>query len=561
MIIVGTYLLNSTSDFYHEDFVNQMDKFFSEQDFQNSNYSMEQLGDKIKTYTIQLGIDSFRNYYIFDKKGDMLLSSSNIDTNFEYTPNLISALNSENGRKVNTSLSYVDYGVPVLDENDELKYVIYIKDTKEELKRITSRINRTIFYSVLLGILISVGLGFLLSNTITTPIIKLTKNAEKLARGNFKEKIDVMSTDEIGKLTNTFNNMATELKDNMEHLASEKNMMEAILINMTDGLIAFNLEGKIIHANPAAMKMLRIENKKDIIFDVFFKSLDIEISLGELIYLDNWNTIEKEINIDDFVIKAFFVPFKVEGDKAGGVVTVLQDITNQQKLELSRREFVANVSHELKTPLTSIKSYAETLLGGAIDDKSISTQFLTVINSESDRMTRLVKDLLLLSNLDNNKGRWNMKYFLLKNSITEIVERFKITSKETKHNLELFFTTEIPEIYGDKDRIEQVLINIISNAIKYTPDGGNIKVYSGRIFDEVYVKVIDNGIGIPKKDLDRIFERFYRVDKARSRNLGGSGLGLAIAKEIMEAHKGSINVKSEHKKGTEVTITFPVPEM
>jgi len=222
-----------------------------------------------------------------------------------------------------------------------------------------------------------------------------------------------------------------------------------------------------------------------------------------------------------------------------------------------RREFVANVSHELRTPITSIKSYTETLLDGAAEDPETTDRFLNVINSEADRMTRLVKDLLQLSRLDNEQMSWKIEKVSLKDIVKSIVNRMQLEAGRKNQKLESFVIGEIPDISADKDRIEQVMVNIINNALKYTPDNGQITVYVGKLINDVYVKVTDTGIGIPNESLDRVFERFYRVDKARSRDLGGTGLGLAIAKEIIEAHGGTINITSEAAKGTEVTVRLP----
>lgn len=218
---------------------------------------------------------------------------------------------------------------------------------------------------------------------------------------------------------------------------------------------------------------------------------------------------------------------------------------------------MANVSHELRTPITSIKSYTETLLDGAMEDPETSKRFLSVIDSEADRMTRLVKDLLQLSRLDNQQMNWKMEKVFLDTIVKTIVERMQIEAQRKHQKLESYVIGDIPAINADKDRLEQVIVNLISNAIKYTPEHGEITVYVGIIYNDIYVKVTDTGIGIPKESLPRVFERFYRVDKARSRDMGGTGLGLSIAKEIVQAHGGTISISSEMGKGTEVTVKLP----
>ncbi len=222
-----------------------------------------------------------------------------------------------------------------------------------------------------------------------------------------------------------------------------------------------------------------------------------------------------------------------------------------------RKEFVANVSHELRTPLTTIKSYAETLQNGAIDDKEMAVNFVRVIESESDRMTRLVRDLLMLSKLDYDKEEFNMKEMDIEKVVIDCIYKMEISAKQKEQIITPEIADEIPFIIGDKDRIEQVIINIISNSIKYTPDKGRITVKLTKDEEYISIKVVDDGMGIPKEDAGRLFERFYRVDKARSRVMGGTGLGLSIAKQIVEAHKGTITLESDYGKGTVVTIRLP----
>ena len=236
---------------------------------------------------------------------------------------------------------------------------------------------------------------------------------------------------------------------------------------------------------------------------------------------------------------------------------MLQDITEHVKLDNMRKEFVADVSHELKTPITSIIGYADTLLESEYD-KETQTKFLNVISSESRRMAKLVTDLLTLSRYDNNKNKTEITDIDLGEMTKKCLEKVNLEIEKKNHKVECFVTADVPKVKADKYGIERVILNILTNSIKYTPENGNIKIYVGFVYNDAYIKVIDNGIGIPEEDLPRIFERFYRVDKARARELGGTGLGLAIAKEIIEQNKGSIDIKSEFGKGTEVVLRIPV---
>ena len=312
---------------------------------------------------------------------------------------------------------------------------------------------------------------------------------------------------------------------------------------------------KIIDINPAAKTLLGL-NDRDNTFEKIFKKLNIDINIEKIVYLENWTSSEQRKNVGNKYVNILFAPFQDENDRPAGVITVIQDITEHVKLDNMRKEFVADVSHELKTPITSIMGYADTLLEGEYDDET-RVKFLNVISTEARRMAKLVTDLLTLSRYDNKKVATEITSFDLGDLVKKCQEKLKFEIEKKGHNVECFVTASVPPVVADKYGIERVVLNILSNAIKYTPDNGNIKVYVGFVYNDAYIKVIDNGIGIPESDLTRIFERFYRVDKARSRELGGTGLGLSIAKEILDKNKGSIDIKSKVGKGTEVVIRLP----
>ena len=324
---------------------------------------------------------------------------------------------------------------------------------------------------------------------------------------------------------------------------------------MTDGVATFNMEGEITYINPAAKRMLEYKATDKTFKDLFKRYEDI--NMEKIIYLDSWTSSEKKIENAQGSMNLFFIPFKNDADLPSGVMVVIQDITEHVKLDNIRKEFVADVSHELKTPITSIKGYSETLLDGECD-KDVQKHFLQVIDDNADRMERLVQDLLTLSKYDSNKIVNKPIEFDLGELAKACKEKFDIEVKKKNQTVNCFVTADVPTVFADRDGIERVILNILSNSIKYTPEGGKIDVYVGYVHNDAYVKIKDTGIGIPKEDLDRIFERFYRVDKARSRQLGGTGLGLSIAKEIVEKNNGSINIKSKVNEGTEVVIKIPV---
>ena len=350
----------------------------------------------------------------------------------------------------------------------------------------------------------------------------------------------------------------TELKDKLSEVSTKKNQIETILLHMTDGIIAFNMSGEIILINPAAKKFLSI-SPEDNTFNDIFKKFEIDINMEKIIYLESWTSTEKRFQVDDRYVKVFFAPFKNEEDRPDGVIAVIQDITEHVKLDNMQKELVADVSHELKTPITSIMGYADTLLEGGYDEET-QQKFLNVIASESRRMARLVTDLLTLSRYDSNKKKTQKEAFDLGELVKKCQEKLAIEIKKKNHTVNCFVTADVPLVYADKDDIERVVLNIMTNSIKYTKDGGEIKIYVGFVYNDAYIKIFDNGIGIPEEDLSRIFERFYRVDKARTREMGGTGLGLSIAKEILDKNGGSIDIKSKVGEGTEVVIRIPTKQ-
>lgn len=567
IILIGTFMTDTTDQYYHDEFYNINSDVFSEEYVNTLRSAVgtendaQKIYDSVSAYFGQLGIDSFRNCYILDGKSGKTVGSFASNTvlaeSLELSPNIITALRGDVGDEVDSSYSYMDYAVPIGDD-DNVSYIIYIKDSKEESNTVLRNVFTIIIQALLLGIAISLIFAILLSVTIISPIKSLTQKSKRMASGDFDYTIDVKSPDEIGQLTETFNYMASELKTTLNAIQSEKEKVETIVQYMSDGVIAFDISGAIIHINPAAKLLLGIEDGVQPGFEEIFDSS--EINMGQILYFKHFQTVERIINRGGREISAYFAPFKTD-DKSGGIVVVLRDITEREKLDKSRKEFVANVSHELRTPLTTVKSYTETLQDSVSDgsfDKTMFTSFLNVINSETDRMTRLVKDLLLLSSLDHSMKDMPKEDFDIALLTESIVDKLSRSAAEKKQTLIYEPTNELPLIYGNVDRIEQVVTNVITNAIKYTPQNGHILVSTVFIFDSVTIKVKDTGIGIPQKDIEHIFERFYRVDKARSREMGGTGLGLAIAKEIVEAHDGTISIKSNPGSGTEVMIKLPV---
>ena len=399
-----------------------------------------------------------------------------------------------------------------------------------------------------------------LSRYIIYPISKLIKSAEEITEEDKKGRkvLKNRKGNESQDLENVLGIMTTELKDKLSEVSTQKNQIETILLHMTDGIIAFNMKGEIILINPAAKKFLSIR-PEDNTFEDIFKKFKLDINMEKIIYLENWTSTEQRIQVEDKYMNVFFAPFKNETDRPDGVIAVIQDITEHVKLDTMQKEFVADVSHELKTPITSIMGYADTLLEGEYE-KDMQDKFLNVIATEARRMAKLVTDLLTLSRYDNNNKIVQKETFDLGDLVKKCQDKLAIEIKKKNHKVNCFVTADVPPVYADKYDIERVVLNILTNSIKYTKDGGEIKIYVGFVYNDAYIKVFDNGIGIPEDDLNRIFERFYRVDKARTREMGGTGLGLSIAKEILDKNGGSIDIKSVVGQGTEVVVRIPTKQ-
>ncbi|ARU60812.1 hypothetical protein CBW65_06680 [Tumebacillus avium] len=414
-----------------------------------------------------------------------------------------------------------------------------------------------IFYTgTVIAVLLTAGLIILLSRTITNPIVEITKKAGAMARGDFDQTVTVRSDDEIGQLAEMFNTLRVRLREALTENKQEKDKLEAILQHMSDGVLAIDREGGIILANPAAAKMLNSETVEELLD----RSLDSAIIFGEEGNTEVLLTAVSEFTLEGpsgRIVQAYSVPFRGESIEDRAAVVVLRDVTEEENEDRARRDFVANVSHEIRTPLTTIKSYIEALEDGAIESPDHARRFLSVIHGETERMTRLVSDLLQLSRLDSNRDNLRTAPHALRDLVQKACFRF--TMHLQREEVSLSF--EVPAnlmVNVDADKLDQVFDNLISNAVKYTQSGGRVRIRAHRPSGKnILVQVIDTGMGIPKHDLPQIFDRFYRVDKARSRAQGGTGLGLSIAKGIIEMHGGQIQIDSEEGVGTTVSFTLP----
>lgn len=439
---------------------------------------------------------------------------------------------------------------------------VYMVASMEDLYDRIKDINRILVSGTLIALGLTVLLGVILAHTITNPIKEITKQAKAMAEGDFNRQVNVVSHDEIGQLGLAFNHMTNRLKEALSQNEEEKEKLSSILSNMSDGVIATDDKGKVIVVNARSKHILRKQDKDMIGFDIADVLEMTKGQIGKYVLGDENNALIELLDDHQEVskqIQVTFSPIHRRGKGITGTIAVLHDVTEQEKMERSRREFVANVSHELRTPLTTIKSYLEALDDGAIDDPSLSRKFVAVARNETERMIRLVTDLLHLSRFDSKQAILSKEQTNIVDMLEEVADRFSFQLQKKSIEILIFTEGDIPPLVLDRDQIDQVLDNLVSNAIKYTQEGGKIEIRTDLPDKQhLLVSISDTGIGIPKKDLERIFDRFYRVDKARSRNMGGTGLGLSIAREIIKAHNGVINIASEVNRGTEISFTLPI---
>lgn len=441
--------------------------------------------------------------------------------------------------------------------NGEILGTIYIESNIENVFDQVNDINRIFAVGTAISLVITIILGILIARTITGPISDMRKQAQAMSRGNFSRKVRVYGNDEIGQLAIAFNHLTNRLQEAQSTTEAERRKLASVLSNMTDGVIATDRKGKVILINDPALSFLKISRDATLnrpIASVL--GLEKDYSFEDLINMKESINLDFSTSETRFILRANFSVIQKETGFVNGLITVLHDITEQEKIEMERREFVSNVSHELRTPLTTMRSYLEALADGAWRDENIAPAFLNVTQTETERMIRLVNDLLQLSKMDSREYDLNKEFVEFNKFFNRIIDRFEL-SKSQNVEFKRYLPEESYFVEIDTDKLTQVIDNIISNALKYSPDGGNIRF--GVTVQENLLKVMisDDGMGIPKENVGRIFDRFYRVDRARSRAMGGTGLGLAIAKEMIEAHGGSIWAESEEGVGTTVFFTLP----
>lgn len=442
-------------------------------------------------------------------------------------------------------------GAIVLESNIESIY--------EQITEITWIFLRASFIAIILSSI----LANMVSKALTDPIREMQVKAKAIAEGDYSGEVTVYGRDELGLLAQNINELSEEVESGQKRIEAERRRLDSVLSNMSEGVIATNRRGAIDVVNNMARKMLETSGT-DIIGQSILSILDIEETHNLRDLVERQEDILIGFDTDEYstILRASFSLIQAESGYISGVVCVLRDVTEEQQIEEERKQFVSNVSHELRTPLTSMRSYIEALIDGAWKDEELAPRFLDVAQSETDRMIRMIQDLLHLSRIDSGKSELNKELLDIRALFTQVLNRFDmlLDSEEYRSNnytLENHLLDEGVFVDIDPDRITQVFDNVLNNAIKYSPDGGTIKSTMRLSDDYVIISVKDEGMGIPEEDLEYIFDRFYRVDRARSRAMGGTGLGLAISREVIEQHGGKIWAESVERQGTTFYIALP----
>ncbi|WP_438313931.1 cell wall metabolism sensor histidine kinase WalK [Sporosarcina sp. FA9] len=456
----------------------------------------------------------------------------------------------------NTRKRILVRATPIISEGEVIG-ALYLESNIEKVYSQMDEINQILAGGTAVSLTITIIIGIFIAQTMTRPISDMRRQAQAMARGNFSRKVRVYGNDEMGQLAIAFNHLTNRLQESQATTEGERRKLASVLANMTDGVISTDRKGRVILINEAALTMLRMT--QDIVLNRPISSIlgvETEYAFEDLVQMKDSMTLDFSSNERPYILRANFSVTQKETGFVNGLIVVLHDNTEQEKIDMERREFVSNVSHELRTPLTTMRSYLEALAEGAWQDSEIAPSFLHVTQMETERMIRLVNDLMKLSRMDSGDYDLNKEWVDFNYFFSLIIDRFEFSKSQDVHFKRLLPSSEsFVEI--DTDKMTQVLDNIISNALKYSPDGGDIRFSMDVLENRIKVMISDDGMGIPLENVKRIFDRFYRADRARSRAMGGTGLGLAIAREMIEAHGGEIWADSEEGNGTTIFFTLP----
>ncbi|KAF3299075.1 cell wall metabolism sensor histidine kinase WalK [Carnobacterium sp. PL24RED07] len=521
--------------------------------------------------------DSVLEIQLFDSNGFLLATSNptsqayigqrTVDEDIEET--LYTGIRSEtSGYDSNQEIRIKKFVTPIFSTASS-GAMIGILNVSANLETIYSQIQNIMSLFLIasgVSLVFTTGLAMLISSQIINPLQKMRDQTKQIAEGNYSTTLDINSEDEIGQLAESINYLSVRVGDAQDLTEAERQRLDSVLRHMTDGVIATDRRGKITIINDRSLSILN-KTQEEVIGESIIEALDLSERFSFRELFDQHESILLNYANDEgeTIIRAEYSVIQRESGFISGLVWVLTDITEHEKIERDRKQFVSNISHELRTPLTSVRSYSEALVDGAIKDEKVAVEFLNVIQTETDRMIRMISDLLHLSRMDAKQQVINRELIIFKDLVNHILDRFDMMlQSEDYEGKNYIIKRELMEeevwVEIDQDKLIQVIDNIMNNAIKYSPDGGTIYVRLMSTHNQLVLSIQDQGLGIPQESIPHLFDRFYRVDKARSRAQGGSGLGLSIAKEEIELHNGTIWVNSIENKGTTFFISLPFEE-
>jgi len=483
--------------------------------------------------------------------------------NHRSRPEIRTAMSGKIGRNIHYShilkVNMLYVAMPVV-ENGKLLGIIRVSEPLSDVKAGIKHIRRIILLAILIGLIIAFGLSFFTSASFVKPLLEMKDTAEEMARGKYHQKLDINSSDELGNLAASFNILSDEVQKKITEITEDKNKLLAILSSMVEGVIVIDADNQILITNHSFSDMFHIPFKsiEGKYYWEVIKSNEICDIIGASI--KSREPLRKEISIKDVQSRVFLIQISnivSTGSNFLGIVAVFHDITQLKKLEQLRSEFVANVSHEIKTPVTAIAGAVETLIGGAMNDEKEAREFLDIVLNHSHRLNNIVNDLLTLSKIEAENTKIDAASVDLKKIINSVSKLFEEGIHSKKQSIAIDIPADMPIIMADGKKLEQVFFNLLDNAIKFTPENGRISVKAENLEKMVKIDISDTGTGIPAEHIGRIFERFHRVDAARSREMGGTGLGLAIVKHIINLHKGRIKVTSRIGEGSTFSVFLP----
>lgn len=504
------------------------------------------------------------------KSDGTVLADSNFNPremdNHGHREEIIGALEQGLGKSTRSSdtlhqnMLYV--AIPVMNTASDETYVLRLAISLAEVEQSISSLTVVLVVGLLILFVVAALISYRIALGLTKPLEKITQVAKRIKNMDYRARVEVKKNDEIGELGNAINAMADSLQIQMTRIRENENHLQSVLSNMINGVVMMDSQGSILIMNDRAEQILGISASK--LIGRHYREIKQQYELAQLI-MEGFETrkhIHEEVTFyypEERLLELNLVPiYQTHGTEFSGILLVLQDVSAIRRLERMRSEFVANVSHELKTPIAAVKGFAETLLGGAVKDEETAKAFLEIIYDESERLNRLIGDILELSKIESRRVPLILSPVNIAQFMVNTIAILEVSAHRKHINVNLSAPEEL-YMEADEDRLRQIFVNLLSNAISYTPEGGKVEVrISLTEQEQVRIEISDTGIGIPEKDLPRIFERFYRVDKARSRSSGGTGLGLSIVKHLVELHKGTITVQSVVGKGTTFILELPI---